>query len=486
MDTNQYIWYALQSKVSNALQNWNLHRPYTARLDHRIPGFTEEWETLPDSDQPTAEEDATVSKLRSAQYPDPPKCCVRLFQYRPAWLEQLVLRVAGVEHVVFNSPFAVTEATGPLPYLQDFNGEGSKDANPLCPAMIGREQAKVRSTSENAILEYLKSHRNIDLDSVLVTDDQVQQSALYAAILRDSLAPSLFSLRYHADPVAWNQVYRHQCIRATSGSSNIWSNKPILAMWQAWSEKIRAVSSLPPSIRSQPKESILATARQTYAIFERHIQYQQSSSKNYLLGTEKPTMVDCLLWDHLMQAMADIHLVVVLADFPGLLKFSQHIWDTYAFGSAIDGTFPGSSCSSTLVWNLEENVCNAFAEIPFIPTRRKSDDYDSALDQMEKIAVPYLDLRKVLVLVKNRRAESLQWVHRHQSFATWHSWRMGDGFFPHKKLASKNKAIPNTVHTSAEDQVRRQYQRNDEIWMASVSAATILAMLSFGLAGFTG
>jgi hypothetical protein len=491
MNRNQDIWYALQSKVSNVLQNWDLHRPYTARLEHRIQGFTEEWESVPFSDrqnQPKAD-DVVAFEVKSTQHPDDPKCNVRLFQYRPAWLEQLVLRVGGIEHMVLNSRFAVTEVTGPLPYLQDLDGEGSKADSPSPPAMIGRGQARDGTNSdENGILEYLKLYRGVDLDSVLVTEDQRQQSALYRTILRDTLAPCLLSLRYHSDPIVWYQIYRPQCIRATSGSINIWSNKPILAMWQAWSERVHAVFSSPPSIRSQPKECIIATARQMYTIFEHRIQLQQSSSKNYFFGTEKPSLVDCLLWDHLMQAMADIHLVVVLADFPGLLKFSQHIWDTFSFGSAIDRNVTGLSCSCW-VWNLEENVLNSFAEIPLIPPRRKSDsdnDYETVIDQMEKIALPYLDLRKTLVLVKNRRSESCKSAHRHRPFATWHSWRMGDGFFPKKTTVTKTKMSSDTVPNTAEDQIRRQYQRNDEVWMVSVSAATILAMLSFGLSGFNG
>ena len=472
-DTNQDIWYAVQSKVSNALQNWDLHRPYTPRLEHRIQGFTEEWDAAALSDEHHIKEEDS----KAIQHQDYPNCNVRLFQYRPAWLEQLVLRVGGISHVVFNSPFAVTEATGPLPFLQDLDGGGPKGGITSPPAMIGRGQAPVGTKSDNGILEYLTLNRGIDLDSVLVTEEQLQQSTLYTTILRDTLGPCLLSLRYHSDPMAWNQIYRPQCLRASSG--NQW-NKPIIAMWQAWSEKVKAVSLLPPSIRLQSKESILALARKTYAIFEHQIQFQQSSSRNYLLGTEKPTIVDCLLWDHLMQAMADIHLIVILADFPGLLKFSQRIWDKYSFGSVIDRNIAQSSQSSSCgIWNLEENVSNAFAEIPLLPSRKKAegDGFESAIDQMEKIALPYLDLRKTLVLVKNRRSESLHVVNRHVPFATWHSWRMGDGFFPNKSAA----AVPNT----AEDQVRRQYQRNDEIWMASISAATILVMLSFGLTGFT-
>jgi hypothetical protein len=490
-NTNEDIWCAIQCKLSNGLQNWDLKRPYTARLDDHVQEFTEEWEDPHSQEHPQdtlahpLNDDDTEKVSQKQQYSSfennnyhHPKCNVRLFQYRPAWLEQLVLRTGGVRHVVVNSPFAVTEATGPLPFLQDLDGgSASKDAA-TPPAMIGRQPTNGTAIGDNAILQYLKIHHGVDLDIALTTNDLLQQSALYTTILRDTLAPCLMAMRYQVDLTAWCRIYRPQCLKATSGSHNSWYNKPILAMWQSWSERIHAVSSLTSSQRMQSREEVIASARQTYAIFERQIRQQQCSSKNYLLGTEKPTTVDCLLWDHLMLAIADIHLVVVLADFPGLLLFLEHVWDTYSFGTAIDTNSVGSS--SEWIWNLEENASNAFTEVPLIPAHRQANNgttYTNAIDLMET-----LNLHQYLQVAKKQRYDRSIFVRQRQSFATWHRWRMGDGFFPKRKNAGN---IQETVSGAAEHHARRQYQRNDEIWMASVSAATLVTILGFGLAGFS-
>ena len=506
------MWCSLQCNVSNTLQNWDTQRPYSARLDEQIQGFTEEW----DSSIKDENEDATVATSNTRNHPSPlqqhdidtsrisssvhhehPDCSIRLFQYRPAWLEQLVLRVCKIPHVVINSPYAVTEVTGPLPYLQDFDGgsrDTIKDSPP--PAMVGRYQIidEGGNAQNNSIYEYLKLHRGVDLDSILMDDEQqIQKSATFVAILRDTLGPCLMALRYNADRNAWDQIYRSQCISATCGSSNNnnWMCRPILGMWQAWSERVHYISNLTLSQRQQTKETIIETARRAYAIFEHQLKANQSAGlkKQYLLNTDKPTLIDCLLWDHIMQALVDIHLVILLADFPALLNFTQTIWDQYSFGTIIEQdditvVQKGSSSSLLWIWNMEENAMNAFARIPLLPESKqqlKNDSADSTgIDLIHKFSTLQTDLRKSLEFAKQQRSSttSYQLYNRSQTWATWHRWRMGGGFLPPNK-----KRISSHDSTSVEESSRRQYQRNDEIWMMSVVATTVIAMVGFGLVG---
>jgi hypothetical protein len=455
------MWTSIQCKVSNTLQNWNLQRPYSARLDERIKGFTEEWDgdTTPSLD--VAE--ATIQINQNQE------CTIRLFQYRPAWFEQLVLRVSRIPHVVINSAYAVTEVTGPLPMLQDF----TCDSGDLLPAMIGRHQPSENKSKENSILAYLKQYRKVDLDHSLISEEQIQQSMMYTTIIENTLTPCLMTLRYHGDPVAWEQIYRPQCVCAMSGSANTWLNKPFLASWQAWSERVQAVSKLSPSILMQSKEEVIETVRCTYSIFEYQIKMQHSSSKCFLLGTDKPTTVDCLLWDHLMMAMADIHLVILLADFPGLLQFTQHIWDSFSFGTTMENI----SSDSVWVWNLEENALNAFTGIPLLPKQSRNCNVDTqTMDVLDKLSPFQDDLRKSLKLAKKQRSRiPVPGQHRNEPFSLWHHWRMGGGYYPKSEIGSD--------HASSEDQIRLQYQKNDEIWIAGVITTTVLAMLCFGLAG---
>jgi hypothetical protein len=473
------MWRSLQRNVSNTLQNWDTQRPYSARLDERIQGFTEEWDSI----NATVDDSNNVVSARNHHprqhdigSPDQllhPECRIRLHQYRPAWLEQLVLRVGKVPHVVINSPYAVTEVTGPLPYLQDFDGGVTNKDSP--PAMVGRYQIIDETNVQNSILDYLKQHRGVDLDSILLDEEQIQKSASFVAILRDTLNPCLLALRYNADSSAWDQIYRAQCISATSGSSNTWMCRPMLGMWQARSERVHSISNLTTSHRRQTKESIIEMTRCTYAIFEHQLKTNQSKSKQFLLDTDRPTMVDCLLWDHVMQALADIHLVIVLADFPALLNFTQNIWDKYSFGTIIEDVH--SQGSSAWVWNMEENAMNAFTRIPLIPESQQIENgsvTSTGVDLINKLSMLQTDLRKSLALAKQQRSTISYQIYRHQSWATWHRWRMGGGFLPIIK-GTRNDT------TATEESSRRQYERNDEIWMMSVVATTVIAMVGFGL-----
>jgi hypothetical protein len=479
---------AVQRKLSNFVQNWDLHRPYLPSLAVRTEGFTEEWgktTQCANQDEMWLQwEQEQVAELCATQQPASP---VRLVQYRPAWMEQLALRVAGVPHIVLNSAYAVSELTGPLPYLQDLgtdgtDGKSSDTTAQQCPAMVGRTHSALNSTVENAILDYLKQHRGIDLDRTL-NDLQNQQSVLFTLLIRDTLTPCLTLLRYQADTAAWEQIYRPQCMAAAAAASsnNSWY-KP-LASWQAWSERVQALSSLTRQHRSQSRESTITTARRAYAVVEQ--QLQNTSRSSYLLDTAKPVVVDCLLWDHLLQAVTDIHLVVVLADFPAILQYIQKIWDTFQFGAAVDDNT--TIRDSLSVWNFEENASNAFNEIPLLPARVKKENetFQHAIDLMEKISVAQHDLQKTLILAKKQRLQddALTKTAQRQPLATWHRWRMGDSYFP----ASRGSAPPTTSDTTAttatEELMRRAYQRNDEIWMASVAAITIAIVLGFGFAG---
>ena len=490
------MWCSLQQNISHTLQNWDTQRPYSARLDERIQGFTEEWDNLESS---KLEETANSTKCPQPPAPAPaphrtfgsewdqhcPECHIRLHQYRPAWFEQLVLRVSKIPYIVINSSYAVTEVTGPLPLLQDFEGGSSppsRDNQDSPPAMVGRYQIVSDGAIQNSILDYLKIHRGVDLDSVLENEEQkIQQSASFVAIIRDTLSPCLVALRYNADPMAWEQIYRPQCIAATTtGSSNGWKSRPLLARWQAWSEKVHAVANLSSSQRRWNKETIIETVRRTYAILEHQLQkINLSDSKQYLLGTEKPTIVDCLLWDHLMEALADVHLVIVLADFPELLKFTQTIWDRFSFGTIVEevGVVQGSSVG---VWNMEENAMNAFASIPLLPESKRVETdsaYRAGIDMMHNLRMLQNDLGKSLVLIKQQHNSISYQRHGNQPLATWHRWRMGGGYLPNQPATGRS-GTPTT-----EEMTRRQYQRNDEIWMMSVVATTVIAMVGFGLVG---
>ena len=119
------VWTLVQHSLSDLVQNWDLQRPYTASLATRVEGFTEEWGGA--ANDTTALLDDTPPTIATLH----PPCKIRLFQYRPAWGEQLALRIATIQYVVVNSKYAVWEVTGPLPSLQDLRHKNER-------TMVGR------------------------------------------------------------------------------------------------------------------------------------------------------------------------------------------------------------------------------------------------------------------------------------------------------------------------------------------------------------
>ena len=452
-----------------------------------------------------------------------------------------MLRVAGLGHTVVevhNSPYAVHELTGPLPYLQDLETPQGH------PAMVGRRQFVSTTREEededeilqrmgssqnnNSILNYLQLYRGIDLDRALDKDQQ-QQSILYTGLIQNDLEACLVALRY-GDADAWEQIYRDQCCRAGTyvgaphhhpkdvGSSNNnkqpwWSRIHPLASWQAWSERRQALSGSQNNHRRfRSTEHALATARQAYQVLEHQLVQKQtmqatttSTNNNnpngvsYLLGTRQPTVVDCLLWDHLMQALTDIYLVVVLAEFPQLLHYTQRIWDDYHFGVAVDDN-DGKS-SSVSVWNLEENALNAFNEVPLLPPRHPSSEeplpqqQQHAVDLMKKLSVCHLPESLLLAQKTRQQDDDRTPSSQRRPLATWHRWRMGGPCWPTPPSSSQRGAKPSSTSGSTsttrpadaaakqEERIQRDYQRNDEIWLASVAATTLAVVLGFGFSG---
>lgn len=521
------VWALLQREFSNAMWNWEGRRPYTASLAVRTLGFTEEWGASDETRENEGDDDDDGGEpglrefLREQPPPDADNTTIiRLVQFRPAWLEQLVLRVAGIRHRVINSPYAVTEATGPLPFLQgcssDATATTSTTSNKIMshssaktgiPVLVGRSQGlhsigfdqsinfdesdDKSPKSGNAILDYLYHFREVDLDGSL-SRLQIQESILYSSLILNTLQPSLAILRYQADPHAWQQTYKPQCIRAgvcnrfplNSGHFSwmeCFSSPWLFAAWQAGQERAHALSSIPRLQRAQSIQTTIAKVRKVYQLLEDRLQ----ASTYICQASTQPCLADCLLWDHLMQALSDIHLVIVLAEFPALLRFTQLIWSKYLFdvGVDVDSSIGGTDAMSLSVWNLEENVSNAFNLLPQLPRRYqhpdgdKKNSLDCTLDMMEKLSIFRRDLQQTLMSAKNRRqSEKNGRCHSKIELDTWHRWRMGDGYFPRRQTTDRECST-----TAADELIRREYRRNDEIWLASIFAATLGVFLCFGM-----
>lgn len=256
----------------DATRNWDLSRPYSSSLAKRTEGFTERWgDSTVDGECWRREQGAAVAVLCTTEYPQVP---IRLVQYRPAWLEQLALRMAGLPHVVINSCYAVTEVTGPLPFIQDLSAEP--------PAMTGRMH--LSTNMDSAILQYLETAHDLTLNKPLEDSPDLQfRARAYKSLICETLGPGLAYLQYH-DNEAWLQINRPRCLQAGSHGG-----RHIFSAFQTRSERVHALSRLPPEFKSLSTQQVIDRARAVYQVFDHLLQQSQT-----ILGTPSLTLVDVL------------------------------------------------------------------------------------------------------------------------------------------------------------------------------------------------
>lgn len=455
---------ALSSSLSTSFHNWRQGRSYTPTLTKRSEGWTERWghtsDDVADADCWTLEQDSAQHIFATA-YPVVP---ITLFQYRPAWREQLALTVCNLPYTVVNTTHAVTEATGQLPALRELQPN-------LPPVLTGRTH--VDGTPGNAIMDYLAKERGIDLDTHLRgSKELLADSKLYTNLIQKTLEPALCALRYQ-DWEAWGQVYRPQCLHASTGISecSFWSRLP--GWWQAWSERIHNKSTLSLEMRSLNSEQVVQQVLEAYKVLEEQLQSQQATVKgdSYLLGTPKPQKVDLLLWDHLMQALTDVHLIVILADFPALCRYVQRIWDRYF-------TCPTAiKVAEWQTWNAQENARNAFSQLPMLPkdVSEENPSFRNAVQLMEQLSVQTHDLHESLTLAKGVRSTKDEMRPKYRPFHTWHRWRMGDQMHPVREKPQER----GDATAARDEEMKKEFKRNDEVWMTGVAAVSVAAAASF-------
>jgi len=190
-----------------------------------------------------------------------------------------------------------------------------------------------------------------------------------------------------------------------------------------------------------------------------------------------------------MHELTDVHGVVVLADFPKLCSYVQCIWDTYFDKDQADSPpnfVGGRDAASWTHWNSVENARNAFGRLPFDRTYSKlleNGRFAHALQLMEQLSLQRHDLREQLLLVQETREShskrSASTSRSRRPFYTWYRWRMGDTLTNVKPARSKQASGVNRH----EEKMKRDYRRNDELWLITVIAATASSILAFGFAG---
>eukprot|EP00980_Cylindrotheca_fusiformis_P004591 scaffold982_cov139-Cylindrotheca_fusiformis.AAC.4 len=455
-----------------------------APLDTRKEGWTETWGS-DDDDEDEGDntrsivsyiDEQAIQMILATPHPQIP---LVLTQFRPAYLEQLVLRIAGIPHIVINSNYISNEATGPLPYLCDYYHSSTGKSS---PSLVGRHHPSNIAASNpicnNSILEYLVNERGIQLDASLTKEQRIQ-SKCFHNLIRTELQEMVTFLRYE-DHDAWEQVYRGRYLEASSSSSSrrSWISN-LKGRFQACMERAVARRKSMEYYHKMSIPQAVQRAKDAYQILEDHLT-SHDDGQPYLLNTtnNKPNLVDAVLWAHLAEALSDVHLVIVLSSFPNLVHYFQQMYKTYFQGTLGDWDR----------WNIRQNLDNAFENIPIGDSGSKQysmfakSNFKDAIELMQSLSMRTQDLQEVLDTAKAKR-NGESWPPARSppkpTESMLYRWRMGEHptKFMEKEEDERNQA--NNDHSSAtRKKMIREQERNDQIWMSGVAGVSILVVLA--------
>ncbi|GAB5032214.1 metaxin 1 [Nannochloropsis oceanica] len=226
-----------------------------------------------------------------------------LLQFRPAFALQLYLRFVRAPYVVRNLEYPFLETAGRLPVLID--------GQFIIP--------------EDDALAYLREHypSSLDLDSKLSGAKRAQVSALHA-LVSEKLAPALGASRYR-DERNFVQNVRDVILRATRfplGPTWASAERRRGMAEQRWRGLVEGGVGL---------GELLARARVVYRELDNWL---GASTGDFFFGRE-PTSFDACLFGHLVEALADVNVLVIVSTFGNLMRFFRRIAEEFfEIGSA--------------------------------------------------------------------------------------------------------------------------------------------------------
>lgn len=452
---------------------------------------------------------------------------LKLTQHRVAWLEQLVLRIKGIPHVVLNSPYSFCEATGPLPFVQGF------DQNLKYSFLVGRTHS-ISSTREERnppvapssspgcsssdILLYLRLEHNIDLDCDVVMDDdgvgsrlvskltmlQCSDRLAYLSLIQEDLHPTFQSIQF-CDEISYNTCYLPTARQIMSiNKDTTWFHNLISVLYQplhnlqSYFQRTRALSELQSRKSSyswrnkilftkacrQPQVQFLAAMshlNDIYSVLNDRLKMNctepvqdaadlQLRQPFFLLGTSYPTNVDAVLFAHLAEAITDIHVLPILSQYETLMEFFQMIFHTY-FGP--NYRFPSSS------HNEEEEHRECLEELV---KRNNASNYQNASGTNVYNSIQ-VDVASILRANLDRKslwdaavAQQQQYDRFYGGGETIHRWLMEGGMFPESddeklygpvfcngKKQQSQKKDETTMHNSTNSRQDSSYQQQQKM-----------------------
>ena len=249
---------------------------------------------------------------------------------------------------------------------------------------------------------------------------------------------------------AWEQVYRKQYIQAAGA---VTQRFPLACWFQAWSVRNVALKQLH---KTYSVDEGMAIAQEAYQSLE-----TQLDGHDYLLHTTTPTTVDAVLWAHLADALCNVHLVILLADFPTLCKYFSRIYDKY---------FRLDTDADWKVWNQEQNLLSPFQQLP-VEVGPEQSTFHNALELMQSFSVHTHDLPEVLAVTKQKRASQEKSRATTKRESTLYRWRMGGSI-----SSAKTGEPREEPETPQQQELRKVHKQNDELWLSAVVGVTAIAL----------
>ena len=533
---NRLGWYGPAS-LAGLVYNWHGDRSYIEHEmdnDHsgRRPGFTEVWECRPQESRNSS--DTNKSKtvvswgvvdtrvtdfvpLALVPLPEQPQSqnstrttassttssttMVIVLQHRPAWAVQAALRSGHIAHVVVNIPHAVVEWTGPLPCLVEWTTSSTSNSS-SCRVVVGGSQQRI---VDHVYQWYSSNETSNDDDKDNHDDDDewmVQQS------LSSVLKPSFQALHY-ADPVAWYGWHALQARAAYQGHyyggsngwwRNWWSGR--LATW--WERSVALAQLHHVSLHEQEDwiATTLARVQDHYQFVARYLRKRKS---------ERRTKLQLLLWDHLMQARTNVHLVTLLMPEQQqqdhtttmnnntsnsnrlLMEFVESVWRELGFGDVTTTTEPTTTTTtrtmSTWYHNNWVNAHNIYCQAPPTATvvSNQNQQSNAWLEQaLQHVAQSSVPVQSWAPLLSEAAVPSMMTPRVLVPPNTNNHNSSSSSFHPSTRSTRAATSNATSNKTSKMDPARQAQEHGDQVWMATTALVTVLALGLSTLTATTG
>lgn len=473
---------------------------------------------------------------------------IQLIQYRCDWSTQLLLRIQQIPHTLVNTGYVSNHSTGAFPQFKDLKNQivvGNQDIL----SHLFEKYYKSENTSEEILISNLLDKQNYILKA----------------------------MRY-GDEVAWETVYKPQCIRASILHKDygemdlldfyleqvkeeelyIKGNWSMLAWFQSYAERvvhlkqiklgrwgmsgcgITATLSHKPLFSTEKKnktendenatsthnkcdfnlDHAVALSQEGYHVLDSILAKNNSTSNMpmTLLGTKELGMVDILLFGHLAEALCDIHLVTILAEYKNLILFFQRTYQQYFSKEYLqqvvlndkhssDAMADNDTVKTKHAWIRRNDLINAMNQFNQLPMNyhcgsrlfknrvSHGEGYQDAIKIMQQVALHCHDLKEVLKDMSLQREKEANIYGKQNGVSpkgVGHMLRkvlMGGDLKADAKDEMKISDEDSDDDDDEQDDMmkkNRQYmkkmlkeaKKNDELWISGVIGATIIGLMA--------